>query len=555
MTHLNKKFISLCLLLTAFLGVSAKIRQQQHMHIVGAGIVGGMEAYFAYVDSVKNNIPLHITMYEQYDVLSKTTICNIVPSYTPDEILSVVPRGPELVKKLQVRFNEPGGIRVDDVARVNNSPVTEEFKKQVQKYSLDEVGHAQRTQDLLALGKMSMNLWQEMYDTGDAEFKQILESCNFNPCREPKHSEKCLHDGYRIDLIYNVSDAHQRALNMKHDYETLGYTHCALLSPAEVVKLDPYLKDFCAAHSVDNTWNHDAVALWRPGGCFDAQQFLPKLYEYLTKHMGTFENEAGQQQPCFEIQFGRKVTSLEFATDEHGKVTIAALIMNDGTRVPVAVSDNCVFCPGEAIGTLKSWGLQEPAYAGFAGVSLLLTIDIPADKIDAYKNFSHCMEVHQEGIVLAWQARFRDNKIFIGVAGTKAFYGDQRPTIDQEFAKNRNLLQLNMVNDVLPEFISLALHRNTKGKTLTYDDLSSLENNNVAKRWSGVRAVVYDGFPTLGAVYKDNCVIINARCTTHLGSGGGSFAPAAVKTSRAVNDNNDEFTNRILRCACSARVA
>lgn len=60
-------------------------------------------------------------------------------------------------------------------------------------------------------------------------------------------------------------------------------------------------------------------------------------------------------------------------------------------------------------------------------------------------NFSHRMEVHQEGVVLAWQARYIDEKIFIGVAGTKAFYGDQRPTKDQAFAKDRNLLQLNMI--------------------------------------------------------------------------------------------------------------
>ena len=49
--------------------------------------------------------------------------------------------------------------------------------------------------------------------------------------------------------------------------------------------------------------------------------------------------------------------------------------------------------------------------------------------------------------VLAWQARIRDGKIFLGGAGTKAFYGDQYPTIDQAFATNRNLLQLQMFNE------------------------------------------------------------------------------------------------------------
>ncbi len=50
----------------------------------------------------------------------ETTTANIVPSLTPDEILCVVPRGKALVEKLQSAFNEPGGIRVDDVVHVND---------------------------------------------------------------------------------------------------------------------------------------------------------------------------------------------------------------------------------------------------------------------------------------------------------------------------------------------------------------------------------------------------------------------------------------------------
>ena len=61
------------------------------------------------------------------------------------------------------------------------------------------------------------------------------------------------------------------------------------------------------------------------------------------------------------------------------------------------------------------------------------------------------MEVHGEGIVLAWQARFKDNHLFIGVAGTKAFYGDKQPNKNEDFATNRNLIQLNMMNQVLPK--------------------------------------------------------------------------------------------------------
>ena len=141
------------------------------------------------------------------------------------------------------------------------------------------------------------------------------------------------------------------------------------------------------------------------------------------------------------------------------------------------------------------------------------------------------MKVHQEGVVLAWQARFIDNKIFIGVAGTKAFYGDQQPHKDQAFAKNRNLLQLNMVNDVLPEFISLALGKPTRRIQLTQDDMAELESCGMTERWVGTRAVAYDGFPTVGRVYNHDGQVGNARCTTHPGSGGASFSPAAVLVS------------------------
>ncbi len=546
-------FLALALIITfshtIFCRVDNNIAgQPQELIIVGGGIVGGIEAYNAHLDAKKNNQPLHITVYEKNDSISQTTVSNLVPSLTCDEILSVVPRGQELVKKLEVPFNKPGGIRVDDVAGIHGTDTTEQFKQEVQNYSLDEEGHAQRTQDLLALGKMSMDMWQDIYNNADAEFKGILDSSNFNACREPLQSgSKVLRDGYRIDLIYNVPNAQQRAEGMISDYNALGYKHCTILTPAEVIAIDPFLKDFCEKHSVDNVWNNDTVALWRPGGCIDAQVFLPKLYEYLKKVMGD----------RFQINYGKKVTAIGFAKDAAGKTVIAGLKFEDGQILTKdAALCQFVFCPGEAVGTLKKLGLCEPAYAGFAGVSLMLDIEIPQDKLKEYAKFNHCMEVHQEGVVLAWQARFRNNKIFIGVAGTKSFYSDQQPTKDQEFARNRNLLQLNMVNDVLPEFISLALKYDTKGKTLTEKDLNYLEEQKIAKRWAGVRAVVYDGFPTVGFVYKDDSKVENARCTTHLGSGGGSFSPATVVMSRnAMNKEQDAFTKRILKYGNSARTS
>src|ERR1700722_11037161 len=91
--------------------------------IVGGGIVGALESYYAYKDVQKNGTKLCITIYEKADSFgssgdgqsSTNTSYNIVPSLTIDEILSVVPRGSELFEKLSILFSHPGGIRVDDV--------------------------------------------------------------------------------------------------------------------------------------------------------------------------------------------------------------------------------------------------------------------------------------------------------------------------------------------------------------------------------------------------------------------------------------------------------
>lgn len=537
---------------------------QDKLTIIGGGIVGALEAYFAYLDAQKEDKKVRVTIHEKNKTLSETTTSHIVPSLTPDEILSVVPRGQELVKKLQILFSEPGGIRVDDVEGVNKSNATEQFIKQVQQYSSDEEGHQSRTKTLLELGKMSMNLWQHIYDNADPRLKKILEESNFNPCREPKTNGEALHDGYRIDLIYNVPNAKARANGMKADYEGLGYTSSKMLSPKEVMSRDPFLTDFCKNNSIvdefgERQWKDDAVALWRPGGCIDTQTFLPKFYAYLKDVMGKYTNESAESKDCFQMRFDRNVVGVSYNPESEKSVINGLRFFG---REPKRQKNkyehsNYVFCPGEAVGTLSKLGFNEPAYSGFAGASLMLNIPIPMEQLEQYAKFNHCMEVHQEGVVLAWQARFRDNKIFIGVAGTKAFYSDQKPHKDQEFAKNRNLLQLNMINDVLPEFISLAFGRDTKGQKLTVEDLIQLEKLGIAERWVGTRAVAYDGFPTLGAVYKEDRKITNARTTTHLGSGGGSFSPASIFVSRsALNKQQtapDKLTEDVLRYGSSNR--
>jgi hypothetical protein len=342
---------------------------------------------------------------------------------------------------------------------------------------------------------------------------------------------------------------------MKADYEKLGYDQCTILTPAQVMQLDPSLKNFCQDHSMINTagtviWKNDTTALWRPGGCLDASVFIPKVYEYLQHKMG--DN--------FKLHCCHKVIGVEFGRNEVKQSVIVGLQIADHKTFYPAADEKVsyLFCPGESVGTLHDLGFVEPAYSGFAGASLQLTIPIAQEREQYVSQFNHCMEVHQEGIVLAWQARIKDHKIFISVAGTKAFYADQLPHKDQAFAVNRNLLQLNMINNVLPEFVSWAFGYDTKGKTLTEQDLHDLELKGIARRWVGLRSVAYDGFPTLGYLYKDGIQVSNARCTTHLGSGGVSFSPAVATMSRAACDitfNQDAFMKRIIQYGDSSRTA
>lgn len=539
--------------------------------IIGGGIIGALESYYAHKDAQKNGKKACITVYEKGVSFSSSnngqpstnTSFNIVPSLTIDEILSVVPRGSELVEKLAVLFSQPGGIRVDDVDGVNDSEAAINFKEAVAVYGSDK-NHDDRTLALLLLGKRSMELWQQMYDEGDAELKAILETSNFNPCREPKGgSKKKLHDGYRIDLIYGIPNAATKALAMQSDYEKVGYKNCAVLSPDEVAVIDPYLSDFCRDHSEvkadgSRIWKNDSVALWRPGGCIDGRIFLPKFYAYLKRVMGQYRDSNNELQDCFQLQFGKEVTAVIFDPNPRD-LRIIGLKFSDGTQQvdkESGLDSRYVFCPGEAVGTLHNLGFNEPAYAGFAGASLLISIPLSSDQVEKYNDFSHCMEVHNEGVCLAWQARFKEGHIFIGVAGTKAFYADKLPNKDEEFAKNRNLVQLNMINNVLPNFISLACGYQTNGKTMSEEELSSLQEKGIACRWVGRRAVAYDGFPTIGPLYCSNRQVRNGRCTTHLGSGGVSFGPGAVFISRnSEKGSNDAFVHKILTYADSRRTA
>ncbi len=562
---MNKNLIKKLMILSSFFVASIQnsLHADKHVVIVGSGIIGAVEALFAYQDAVENNIDLKISILEK-DADLQSTAMNIAPSLTCDELASVVPTGSELVAKLKIPFYEQGGILVTDVAGLNNQ-VADNFIESVQNYSKNPEASSLLTQDILELGKMSMDLWQSLYDHADAELKEIFHKSNFNACRHPKNvDQKTVHDGYRIDLMYNIANAQTKAFNMMHDYQKLGYNQCCILTPQEVLHLDPSLSDFCYAYSEKDqndqlVWKNTAVALWRPGGCLFAKSFIPLLYEYLAKKMGTFVDDFGKKQNRFQIYFSSKVVGVHLQSDYQNKVKIVALCLDNQQFFTVHDEEvEYIFAPGEAVGTLKSLGFCEPDYAGFAGASLKLLIDIPKQEFEKVASLNHCMEVHQPGVVLAWQSRILDNKIFIAVAGTKSFYADQKPKIDQAFAKNRNLLQLNIINNVLPEYVSWALGRDTKGQILTQDDMDYLENAGIAQRWVGVRAVAYDGFPTLGYLYtQDGVQVVNARCTTHMGSGGVSFAPAAVLVSKSAFQASlqSDFIQKMLQLGSSLRTS
>lgn len=516
--------------------------------IVGGGIVGLLEAYHSHLEAKSSGETVQITVLEKNAKLSDTTTCNIVPSLTPDEIMSVVPRGSDLVAFLKLKFNKGNGIRVDDVKGIdNNSEIATKFIRSVEHYGKDDNAHRIRSEALLELGKYSMDLWQNFYDLADNELKEILRDSNYKPCLEVSCDQKKLHQGYRIDLIFNDQEAKSKAHSMQVSYNNLGYKSSRILSPSEVISIDPQLEDFVLKNSSLDShgnlqWVEDAVALWRPGGCINTSLFLPKFVAYLEKTIVT-PSENRDELPLFEIKFDSKVVGVEY--DDSCNISKVKVRNSEGESfffpsVEEKIAKEFIFAPGEAVGTLRKLGFNEPDYAIFAGPSLRFCIDIPEDKIERYKNLDHCMEVHQEGVVLAWQTKYANSKVFIGVAGTKAFYADKKPRLNEEFARDRHLLQLNIVNNVYWDLISLALNKETTGKKLGKNDLDKLINKGIAKIWVGSRAVAYDGFPTLGPLYRGSEMVHNARVTSHLGSGGVSFALGAIAMSRMSVDSDEK---------------
>jgi hypothetical protein len=380
--------------------------------LIGAGIISYIAAYYLWKQSEQAGTSIRITLHEKNHALAQTTASNISPSLTMNEIMSVVPPAPELLDKLKRLFNEPGGIRVDGLG-VNGSKVYTEFLSAVENCGKNPTEHTKRMNALYGLGVLSMNAWQQMYDSADEQLKAILLTSNFQPCREPPNSGAPeLHDGYRIDLIYDVAPEGQtncalkKAQDMSAEFKALGYEYSQVLSPEEVMRRDPYLREFCMEHAdLDSTgtrvWKSTASAVWRPGGCIDTCVFLPLFHEYLTQKMGTYTNAQGKVKNNFRVHYDRKVEGLSLVQDHAREQRITGVRFFGQDQVKKNKHDfkqsQYLFCPGENVGTLKKLGLPEPEYTRFAGPSLRLMIDLSPEQIKALKDEQLVQEVLQCG--------------------------------------------------------------------------------------------------------------------------------------------------------------
>ncbi|MFN7364715.1 MAG: NAD(P)-binding protein [Alphaproteobacteria bacterium] len=506
-------------------------KPQHTYRIVGAGMAGFVAAYRAYKKSLEDGIPVRIVLYEKNAHLTETTGANIFYSLTPDELLSVIPQGQDLPKKLNIPFNEPEGIFVPDIPETSQTPMAKKFIQEV--LALDAGEHEKRTEFLLSLGKYSMDAWQRLFDEADSDFKNIMLQANYHGCREPKNLVRQRHDGYRIDLISKVDDAHERAESMAKTYKKLGYTSTSLLSPAEVAELDPSLESFCLENAAApdlSAWNKSAAALWRPGGCLDGRVFFQGLEKYLSEKMGHYKGKHETLKNRFKIKYAHEVDSLLWENKGQNYVIKGLHFSNGRTKERDALVTHYRFNPGENVGLLTQLGFTEPAFAGFAGPSLCLRIKLSHEEQARDAGFNHYMEVHQKGVVLAWQGRVIGDILQLGVAGTKAFYGTHKPSINDAFAKDRHLLQANIINQTVPHIMRLAFKSDQfMEKELVWEDLMPLVDEGVLTLWIGTRAVVCHGGPVLGALYKDGLVVEGASVVNSLGSGGGSFAPGCVE--------------------------
>lgn len=496
---------------------------QGKISIAGNGIVALMVAYLLFLRSHEEQKAVKITIRGKYPI-DYTTAAFLVPSLSWNEILSVVPPGKKLLDSLQKLFTDfKGGIRLEETDTILLK--AKEFIDAVESSGNDEQAQHRRTELLVEFSKLSLSIWELIYQSADQELRNIFDECNFLPCRELSSSEIKLRDGYRLDVYYEADDIEKKLQTAIEESMKNGYKHAQLVSPDNLLKLDTSFKTYVNSYSTLNensirVWNKGAGVILRPGGCVNTPLFLKKFSEYMQKIMGTYLTEKGIEKPRFKVKLG-EVTGLQYAKDKN-HVLAFEVDKQQKTNKHHYIQENFILCPGEKIGTVRRFGLFEPPHARFVGFSLKLSI--PEDlvfkagfSLDYKSNMAIRTGAVSSSVV---QVGKFGEQFSLGIGGLKAFLGLDDPDLNADYAIKASLYQLNMLNKVYAPFISVCLGKNTQGTLLTSDDLNVLIKNKFLTRWTGSRACAFDGAPTVDYGYNGQGQVDNLLIATHLSSGG-----------------------------------
>jgi len=161
--------------------------------------------------------------------------------------LSVVPPGKKLIDALEKLFTEfKGGIRLEQDDRILC-----EAKEFIEAVNLctDNDKIQQKRELLIEFGKLSISLWELIYELADTELRDILIKSNYLPCRELSSAKPHLRDGYRLEINYEVEVLEDKLESTFEENRLAGYQHVQLISPKVLLELDPSLQSFCEYNS------------------------------------------------------------------------------------------------------------------------------------------------------------------------------------------------------------------------------------------------------------------------------------------------------------------
>ena len=122
------------------------------------------------------------------------------------------------------------------------------------------------------------------------------------------------------------------------------------------------------------------TALWRPGGCINTRKFIPLFHQYMEK--GLAHGLIQKVKP--EIVLLSNMANRWMALPLIMQIPTAVLAYKlaqllNKIKILIIKAKAIHFCPGEEVGLLSRFGLDEPAYASFAGAVLFLELPIPND--------------------------------------------------------------------------------------------------------------------------------------------------------------------------------